>query len=109
MLRGLHYQIKQPQGKLVRVVQGEVFDVAVALRQSSAIFGKYVGGILSAENTRQMGVAEGFVHGFVALSESAELSYKRRHTTRQNSNAVSPRMTQQFKLLGQSTRTRCTF
>lgn len=76
VLRGLHYQIRQPQGKLVRVVQGEVFDVAVDIRKSSPTFGQWVGEILSAENKRQMWVPEGFAHGFLVLSESAEFLYK---------------------------------
>lgn len=76
VLRGLHYQIQQPQGKLVRVVQGEVFDVAVDLRKSSKTFGQWAGEILSAENKRQLWVPEGFAHGFVVLSETAELLYK---------------------------------
>lgn len=76
VLRGLHYQIQQPQGKLVRVVQGEVFDVAVDLRKSSPTFGHWVGEILSAENKRQLWVPEGFAHGFVVLSETAEFLYK---------------------------------
>ena len=76
VLRGLHYQIQQPQGKLVRVVQGEVFDVAVDIRKSSPSFGKWVGEILSAENKRQMWVPEGFAHGFVVLSDTAEFLYK---------------------------------
>lgn len=76
VLRGLHYQIKQPQGKLVRVVQGEVFDVAVDLRQSSKTFGQWVGAKLSAENKCQMWVPEGFAHGFVVLSEVADFLYK---------------------------------
>lgn len=76
VLRGLHYQIKQPQGKLVRVVQGEVFDVAVDLRKSSPTFGKWVGAYLSAENKRQIWIPEGFAHGFKVLSESAEFIYK---------------------------------
>jgi dTDP-4-dehydrorhamnose 3,5-epimerase len=76
VLRGLHYQIQQPQGKLVRVVQGEVFDVAVDIRRSSPTFGKWVGEILSAENKRQLWVPEGFAHGFVVLSDSAEFLYK---------------------------------
>jgi len=75
-LRGLHYQIRQPQGKLVRVVQGEVFDVAVDLRKSSPSFGQWVGQILSAENKCQLWVPEGFAHGFVVLSETAEFLYK---------------------------------
>ena len=76
VLRGLHYQIRQPQGKLVRVVQGEVFDVAVDLRKSSSSFGRWVGEILSAHNKRQMWVPEGFAHGFVVLSDTAEFLYK---------------------------------
>lgn len=76
VLRGLHYQIQQPQGKLVRVVQGEVFDVAVDLRRSSKTFGQWVGEILSAENKRQLWIPEGFAHGFVVLSDTAEFLYK---------------------------------
>jgi dTDP-4-dehydrorhamnose 3,5-epimerase len=76
VLRGLHYQIQQPQGKLVRVVQGEVFDVAVDVRKSSPAFGQWVGEILSAENKRQLWVPEGFAHGFVVLSDTAEFLYK---------------------------------
>ena len=76
VLRGLHYQIQQPQGKLVRVVQGRVFDVAVDIRQSSPTFGQWVRKILSAENKRQMWVLEGFAHGFVVLSDTAECLYK---------------------------------
>lgn len=75
VLRGLHYQIKQPQGKLVRVVKGEVFDVAVDIRQSSPTFGQWVGTILSAENRLQFWVPEGFAHGFLVLSEMAEFLY----------------------------------
>ena len=76
VLRGLHYQILQPQGKLVRVVQGEVFDVAVDLRKSAKTFGQWVGVHLSAENKRQLWVPEGFAHGFLVLSETAEFLYK---------------------------------
>ncbi len=76
VLRGLHYQIQHPQGKLVRVVQGEVFDVTVDLRKSSPTFGKWVGVNLSADNHRQLWVPPGFAHGFVVLSESAEFLYK---------------------------------
>ncbi|QRY80153.1 dTDP-4-dehydrorhamnose 3,5-epimerase [Pseudomonas sp. PDNC002] len=76
VLRGLHYQIQQAQGKLVRVVQGEVFDVAVDLRRTSPTFGQWVGQVLSAENKLQMWIPEGFAHGFVVLSESAEFLYK---------------------------------
>ena len=76
VLRGLHYQIKQPQGKLVRVTSGEVFDVAVDLRKPSATFGEWEGVLLSAENKRQLWVPEGFAHGFVVLSDTAEFLYK---------------------------------
>jgi len=76
VLRGLHYQIKQPQGKLVRVVSGEVYDVAVDIRRSSPTFGQWAGSLLSAENKHQLWVPEGFAHGFVVLSESAEFLYK---------------------------------
>jgi len=76
VLRGLHYQIQQPQGKLVRVVIGEVFDVAVDLRKSSPTFGAWSGCLLSAENKRQFWVPEGFAHGFLVLSESADFLYK---------------------------------
>ena len=76
VLRGLHYQVQQPQGKLVRVVQGEVFDVAVDIRRSSPTFGQWAGEILSAENKRQLWVPEGFAHGFLVLSESAEFLYQ---------------------------------
>jgi dTDP-4-dehydrorhamnose 3,5-epimerase len=76
VLRGLHYQIKQPQGKLVRVVVGEVFDVAVDIRKSSPTFGQWVGFNLSAENKRMAWIPPGFAHGFVVLSEHAEFLYK---------------------------------
>ena len=76
VLRGLHYQVVQPQGKLVRVIAGEVFDVAVDLRRSSPTFGRWVGERLSAENKRMMWVPEGFAHGFLVLSETAEFLYK---------------------------------
>ncbi len=76
VLRGLHYQISQPQGKFVRVTAGEVFDVAVDLRRFSPTFGKWVGEHLSAENRRMLWVPEGFAHGFVVLSEFAEFLYK---------------------------------
>jgi len=76
VLRGLHYQIRQPQGKLVRVAAGEVFDVAVDIRKGSPTFGRWVGALLSADNKRQMWIPEGFAHGFVVISESAEFLYK---------------------------------
>ena len=76
VLRGLHYQVQQAQGKLVRVTAGEVYDVAVDLRRQSPTFGQWVGTHLSAENKRQMWVPEGFAHGFVVLSEFAEFLYK---------------------------------
>jgi len=76
VLRGLHYQIEQPQGKLVRVISGEVFDVAVDIRKSSPTFGHWLGIRLSAENKRQLWIPEGFAHGFLVTSESAEFLYK---------------------------------
>ena len=76
VLRGLHYQIRQPQGKLVRVIAGEVFDVAVDIRRSSPTFGKWVGEILSADNKRILWIPQGFAHGFLVLSETAEFLYK---------------------------------
>lgn len=76
VLRGLHYQIQQPQGKLVRVVAGEVFDVAVDIRKNSPTFGHWVGVVLSADNKRQLWVPPGFAHGFVVTSGSAEFLYK---------------------------------
>lgn len=76
VLRGLHYQIRQPQGKLVRVVRGEIFDVCVDLRTASPTFGQWVGVTLNAENKRQLWVPEGFAHGFLVVSDKAELLYK---------------------------------
>jgi|SRR5918999_6096592 dTDP-4-dehydrorhamnose 3,5-epimerase len=76
VLRGLHYQIKQPQGKLVRVTVGEVFDVAVDIRKSSPSCGKWVGEFISAQNKKQLWIPEGFAHGFLVLSETAECLYK---------------------------------
>ncbi len=76
VLRGLHYQIEHPQGKLVRVTQGEVFDVAVDMRRGSATFGQWEGVLLSAENQRQLWIPPGFAHGFVVTSDSAEFLYK---------------------------------
>lgn len=76
VLRGLHYQIKHPQGKLVRVIKGEVFDVGVDLRINSKTYGKWVGAILSSENKKQLFIPEGFAHGFLVLSDEAEFVYK---------------------------------
>ncbi len=76
ILRGLHYQIKHPQGKLVRVISGEVFDVVVDLRKTSPFFGKWSGAILSAENKKMLWVPPGFAHGFYVLSNEAEFTYK---------------------------------
>ena len=76
VLRGLHYQIQNPQGKLVRVIDGDVFDVAVDLRKSSPTFGKWVGERLNGDNHRQLWIPPGFAHGFVVLSETAQFLYK---------------------------------
>jgi dTDP-4-dehydrorhamnose 3,5-epimerase len=76
VLRGLHYQIRQPQGKIVRVVSGRVFDVAVDLRKSSPMFGRWTGAELSADNHRQLWIPPGFAHGFLVLSSSADFLYK---------------------------------
>lgn len=76
VLRGLHYQKRYPQGKLIRVISGEVFDVAVDLRPGSATYGKWRGELLSAENKKQLYIPEGFAHGFYVLSETAEFCYK---------------------------------
>lgn len=76
ILRGLHYQTKQTQGKLVRVIAGEVFDVAVDMRKSSPTFGNHIGVLLSGENKRQLWVPPGFAHGFLVLSDTAEFVYK---------------------------------
>jgi dTDP-4-dehydrorhamnose 3,5-epimerase len=76
VLRGLHFQIKHPQDKLVRVISGEVFDVAVDIRQGSATYGEWQGVILSAENKKQFFIPKGFAHGFLVLSEYAEFAYK---------------------------------
>jgi dTDP-4-dehydrorhamnose 3,5-epimerase len=76
VLRGLHYQVQQPQGKLVRVTQGEVFDVAVDIRPGSPTFGQWVGEILSGDNQRQLWVPPGLAHGFMVLSDTAEFLYK---------------------------------
>jgi dTDP-4-dehydrorhamnose 3,5-epimerase len=76
VLRGLHYQIEHPQGKLLRALKGSVFDVAVDLRKSSPSFGRWVGALLSAENRRQLWIPPGFAHGFLALSDTAEVLYK---------------------------------
>ena len=76
ILRGLHYQIRQPQGKLVRVVRGEIFDLAVDIRRSSSTFGRWTGEILSADNKRMLWIPPGFAHGFYVLSDWAEVLYK---------------------------------
>lgn len=76
VLRGLHYQIAQPQAKLIRTIQGEIYDVAVDLRRGSPGFGKWVGVTLSADNRKQLWIPEGFAHGFLTLSETADLLYK---------------------------------
>jgi dTDP-4-dehydrorhamnose 3,5-epimerase len=76
VLRGMHYQLEKPQGKLVRVAEGEVFDVVVDLRRKSATFGKWVGTRISGDNKKQLWIPPGFAHGFVVLSESADFLYK---------------------------------
>lgn len=76
VLRGLHYQVQQPQGKLIRVIEGKIFDVAVDLRQHSPTFGQYVATILSAHNKKIIWIPEGFAHGFLVLSQTAQLLYK---------------------------------
>ena len=76
VLRGLHYQIRQAQGKLVRVLSGEIFDIAVDIRRSSSTFGQWVGMLLSAENRHQLWIPEGFAHGFYVMSDQAEVVYK---------------------------------
>lgn len=76
VLRGLHYQIEQPQGKLIRCLRGEIFDVAVDLRKSSPTFGQWVGEVLNGENRRMLWIPRGFAHGFLVLSEGAEVLYK---------------------------------
>ena len=76
VLRGLHYQVQRPQGKLVRVVEGEVFDVAVDIRKNSKTFGKWVGAVLSAENKKQLWIPPGFAHGFLTMSGNSEFLYK---------------------------------
>jgi dTDP-4-dehydrorhamnose 3,5-epimerase len=76
ILRGLHYQLQQPQGKLVRVIEGEIYDVAVDMRRTSPHFGRWVGVTLSAENHRQLWVPPGFAHGFLVTSDSAQMVYK---------------------------------
>lgn len=76
VLRGLHYQLKKPQGKLVSVLRGEIFDVAIDIRRGSPTFGKWFGTILSAENKYQLYIPEGFAHGFCVLSEEADVNYK---------------------------------
>lgn len=76
VLRGLHYQVQQPQGKLVRTIAGAIFDVAVDLRKSAPTFGQWVGHLLSAENKRQLWIPVGFAHGFLVVSQAAEVLYK---------------------------------
>ncbi len=76
VLRGLHYQLHTPQAKLIRVIQGEIFDVAVDLRRNSSTFGQWIGQVLSAENKLQMFIPEGFAHGFLTLSETSNILYK---------------------------------
>ena len=97
VLRGLHYQVRYPQGKLVRVVQGEILDVTVDIRKGSKTYGQWISAILSAENKRQLWIPPGLAHGFVVLSETAEFLYK---TTRQRMSAASPGTTRIWRLTG---------
>ena len=105
VLRGLHYQTQQPQGKLVRVVRGTVFDVAVDIRKGSPTFGKWEGIELSEENQKQFWVPAGFAHGFVVLSDSADFLYKTRTITHQLMSVVLRGMTQLLVLTGRWRRT----
>jgi len=100
VLRGLHYQVQQPQGKLVRVVQGAVFDVAVDIRPDSPTYGKWVGEVLSADNKRQLWVPPGLAHGFVVISETAEFLYKPLTFMRPNTSAALHGMTRLWRLNG---------
>ena len=104
VLRGLHYQLENTQGKLVRVTTGEVLDVAVDIRRSSPYFGKWVAVRLSAENHRQMWVPEGFAHGFVVLSEFAEFLYKPPTTTPRPPSAAFAGTTRTWPLIGNWTK-----
>lgn len=98
VLRGLHYQLPpKSQGKIVRVIQGEVFDVAVDIRKSSATFGKWVGEVISSDNKKQMWIPEGFAHGFLTLSDTAEFLYK---TTGLYSNQHEQRIQWNDKTIG---------
>ena len=101
VLRGLHYQIEHPQAKLVRVVSGEVFDVAVDLRKGSPTYGKWEGVVLSAENKRQFFIPRGFAHGFLVLSDTAEFCYKCDDVTIPTMNAASCGTTPQSGSSGQ--------
>ena len=90
VLRGLHYQLEHPQGKLVRVVSGEVLDVAVDIRKGSPFFGKWAGAVLSEENLKQMYIPPGFAHGFCVLSERADVLYNVPISTRRAMSTVLP-------------------
>jgi len=100
VLRGLHYQLQQPQGKLVRVVRGAVFDVAVDIRQNSPTFGQWAGIELTEDNHKQVWVPPGFAHGFVVLSETADFCTKRQTITRLSTSAASPGTTPPSASLG---------
>ena len=106
VLRGLHYQIEQPQGKLVRVIAGEVFDVAVDLRRSSPTFGRCVGCVLSGQNRRMLWMPPGFAHGFLVLSDHAEFLYKTTDYYDRSTSARCCGTTRSWRFRGHSTLSR---